>query len=130
MNESANELFGGDIRLGVHGRYASSLLYLEREVAEPAGLQDCDLSSLLCHTYRAAQQVAQQARARQLKLSYRNIPEQPYRRASMAPTQMNGMPFAMYASQLLSPVVSDRPLRTLASGAHTAWTASLHSVSM
>ncbi|EOD34200.1 hypothetical protein EMIHUDRAFT_201849 [Emiliania huxleyi CCMP1516] len=55
-----------------------------------------DLSSLLCRTYRAAQLVAQQARQRQLKLSYRNIPEQPYRGAnSMGPPAMNGVPFAM-----------------------------------
>lgn len=90
-----------------------------------------DLSSLLCRTYRAAQLVAQQARQRQLKLSYRNIPEQPYRRAnSMGPPAMNGVPFAMYASQLLSPVVSDRPLSFSRRGRATVWTASLHSVSM
>ena len=80
-----------------------------------------DLSSLLCHTYRDAQLLAQQARRLSLKLSYRNIPEQAYRRAdSMAPPRMPDVPFAMYASQLLLPVVSDRPLRTLAAGAHTA----------
>ena len=90
-----------------------------------------DLSSLLCRTYRAAQLVAQQARQRQLKLSYRNIPEQPYRHAnSMGPPAMNGVPFAMYASQLLSPVVSDRLLSFSRRGRATVWTVSLHGSSV